>query len=71
MPLDHTEKVDMEGNLGSEQTGVSINLAKFCVTSLAADSFLVVFATRTAGAGCGGNGKKGTASSFPSHPGRF
>lgn len=32
MPLDHTDKVDREGNLGSEQTGVSINLAKFCVT---------------------------------------
>lgn len=32
MPLDHTGKVDREGNLESEQAGASINLAKFCVT---------------------------------------
>lgn len=36
----------------------------------AANSFLVIFVTRTAGAGCDGNGEKRKAASFPSHPGR-
>ena len=70
MPLDHTDEVDREGNLGSEQTGVSINLAKFCVTG---GSRLVPSRLRDAhgGSRCDGNGRTRKASSFPSHPGRL
>lgn len=64
MPLDHTDEVDREGNLGSEQTGVSINLAKFCVTG---GSRLVPsrLRTRTAGAGVMGTEERGRLP--PSH----
>ena len=67
MPLDHTDKVDREGNLESEQAGASINLAKFCVTG---GSRLVPSRLRDAHGGSREwwERKKRRASSFPSHP---